>query len=111
VSISLSPSLDIYSDSGCTRSLVSIDWGAISPGGAVSKTIYVKNTGSAALTLNMVAVNWDPSDASKWLMVTWDWSGRALDQGESTPVTLTLHVASEVGPIQTFSVQILISGA
>ena len=35
----------VYSDAACTLELTSIDWGSVYPGGSVSRTIYVKNTG------------------------------------------------------------------
>jgi hypothetical protein len=35
--------LGVYSDSACTQSLTSINWGTISPGNSVARTIYVKN--------------------------------------------------------------------
>ena len=35
----------VYSDAGCTLNLTSIDWSDVYPGGSVSRTINVKNTG------------------------------------------------------------------
>jgi len=43
----------VYSDADCTLNLASIDWGSVYPGGSVPKTIYVKNTGNAPITLSM----------------------------------------------------------
>ena len=45
----------IYSDAACTLNLTSIDWGNVYPGGSVSRTIYVKNTGNVPMTLSMAA--------------------------------------------------------
>ena len=52
----------VYSDSACTLNLTSIDWGNVYPGGSVPRTIYVKNTGNAPITLSMTTALWKISE-------------------------------------------------
>ena len=54
----------VYSDAACTQNLTSIDWGSVYPGGSVPKTIYVKNTGNAPITLSMTTASWNPGIAA-----------------------------------------------
>ena len=53
----------VYSDAACTLNLTSIDWGSVYPGGSVPRTIYVKNTGNAPITLSMTTTSWNPTIA------------------------------------------------
>ena len=100
----------VYSDSACTLNLTSIDWGTIAPGSSVTKTIYVKNTGSAQITLSMTKTSWVPSSADGPITLTWNRESTILAVGESTAATLTLSVSSSISGITTFSVNIVITG-
>jgi len=101
----------IYSDAACSQVLQSIDWGYITPGGSVDKTIYIKNTGNMQLMLSMTTNSWNPPAASGPLTLTWDKEGATLDAGKITTATLTLSVAQDIAGITTFSVAIVISGS
>jgi hypothetical protein len=101
----------VYSDNACTQTLTSIDWGTISPGTTVTRTIYVKNTGNTQVTLSMTTNSWSPASANGPLTLTWNREGTALNPGISTAATLTLTVSSSVSGITTFSVNIVITGS
>lgn len=110
-SIVATPNLGVYSDSGCTVPLASIDWGSLAPGGTVTRTVYVKNIqGAASLTLGMATNNWNPTTANGPLTVTWDKQGTILAPGQSTAATIKLAVSSSIAGITSFGVQIIISG-
>jgi hypothetical protein len=100
----------VYSDFACTLNVESIDWGDLSPGGSVNRTVYVKNTGSTEITLGMTETNWTPATADGPLTLVWDKEGLKLGAGKITPATLTLNVSESITNITTFSVTILISG-
>jgi hypothetical protein len=102
--------VDAYSDSACTQTLASIDWGTIPPGGFTSKTVYVKNTGDAPVTLSMSKANWTPATANGPLTVTWNREGTVLPANQVSAAALTLSASSNVGGLTTFSVDIVISG-
>jgi hypothetical protein len=107
----LSSSLSVYSDSACTVPMTTIDWGSVSPGGTITRTGYVKNTGGGvSLTLSMATSNWNPTNANGPLTITWDKEGTVLAPGQSTAATITLLVSSSITGITSFSVQILIYG-
>ena len=101
----------VYSVSACTQSLASISWGQIALGGSASKTIYIKNTGNAPITLSMSTDSWSPSEANGPITITWDKSGASLNVGQSTSAVLTLAVSSSISGITSFSVNIEIIGS
>ena len=102
-SITTSPNLGIYSDSACSQSMYSITWGAVSAGGTATQTIYIKNTGTGALTISMSASSWFPSSASNYLTITMDKQGTTLSAGQQTTAILTLTVSPSITGITTFS--------
>jgi hypothetical protein len=110
VTIVSTPNLAVFSDSQCTQSLSTIDWGSITPGTPVTKTIYVKNTGNVPLTLSMSASNWSPTAAANSMALSWNRQSSALAVGQSTSAVLTLTVNSDISGITTFSVNIVIAG-
>jgi hypothetical protein len=110
-SINASPNLGVYSDSACTTTLSSINWGTITPNSTVTQTIYIKNTGTgASLVLHMVPSSWNPTSASTYMTITWNRESTTLAPGASTAATITLTVSSSIVDITSFSVQITITG-
>ena len=103
--------LGVYSDSECTQTMTGIDWGNISPGDSVTKTIYVKNRGNAPITLSMNAENWIPSAASYFISVSWNRQGTVLEPEQSTSAALTLSVSSDINDVTEFYVEIVVTGS
>ena len=102
--------LGLYSDSACTQSLASIDWGTISLGGSVSRTVYVKNLGNTQVTLSMAKTNWNPATANGPITLTWNRESTVLAASQVLTATLTLTVSSTASGITTFSVDVVVSG-
>jgi hypothetical protein len=100
----------VYSDSGCTVALSSINWGALDPGGSTASTVYVKNEGNVAVTLSMTVGNWNPTSASSYLTLTWNRQSYVLTAGVVVQATLTLAVSSSISGITSFSFDITITG-
>ena len=101
----------VYSDVACTLNLTSIDWGNVYPGGSVSRTIYVKNTGNVPMTLSMATTAWNPAGAAGQINVTWDKENTALNSGQSTSATLTLNVSQSISGVTSFSMNIIVAGS
>ena len=100
----------VYSDSACTQTVTSIDWGTISPGNSATRTVYVKNTGNAQITLSMTKANWNPAGADGPITLTWNRESTTLSVGASTSALFTLSVSSGISGITAFSVNIVITG-
>jgi hypothetical protein len=100
----------VYSDSGCTTVLSSIDWGTINPGSSATYTIYVKNNGTIPETLTMTTGNWDPATASSYIISTWNRQNYVLSAGSSVQALVTLNVSSSVNGFTSFTFDITITG-
>jgi hypothetical protein len=99
----------VYWDSGLTNKVSSIDWGLLEPGSNVNKTVYIRNEGNAAATLSMTTSNWNPSNASNYLTLTWNYGGQTLNVNEAIQVKFTLSALSSVTGITNFSFDITIT--
>jgi len=100
----------VYADLGCTQNCTSISWGTLSPGNQVTKTVYIKNTGTVPATLSMSTANWVPSNANTHLSLAWNRANYILAVGASVPATLTLTVSTNAAGINSFSFNIVITG-
>jgi hypothetical protein len=100
----------VYQDSACTQSLTALNWGILRPGTSANRTIYVKNTGNAALTLNMTATAWNPPAASSYITLTWDRQGSLLAPGNKITALLILSVSADVNGFTDFNCTTIISG-
>ena len=102
--------LGIYSDSACTQALTSVDWGMVSPGGSVCKTIYVKNLGSYRQRLSLLTANWNPTTAEETIAVRWNMEGARVAARQVVAANLTLTASSSASGLATFSVDLVITG-
>lgn len=101
----------VFSDSGCTQTLASIDWGMIEPGGSASKTVYVKNIGNAVMTLTLSTSGWVPANAGSYITITWNKQSANLTPNEVTAALITLTVSNTITGITDFSMNIIIQGS
>ena len=106
-----SANLGIYSDSAATQTLTSISWGTVTPGGSITRTVYVKNTGNAQVTLGMTKMNWNPTTANGPLTLTWNQESTVLAPNQVATATLTLSALSSISSITAFNVDIVIAGS
>ena len=99
----------VYWDQACASTVSSIDWGVIEPGMNVNKTVYIRNEGNLAATLNMTTSGWNPSSAWSFMTLSWDYGGQTLAVNEVKQVKLTLAVSPSITGITTFSFVITIA--
>jgi len=99
----------VFWNSNCTHPVSFIDWGVVEPGSMNNVTVYVRNEGNVAANISLATENWNPSNASDYLSLSWNYDGRQLNPQEVVPVTLTLTVSSSVQGIESFSFDIVIS--
>lgn len=106
-----SVNVSVYNDQACTQNCTSINWGSLAPGSSTSKTIYVKNTGTLPMALNMTTIGWNPSEANGPIALSWNRNGAVLNASQSISATLTLTVSSSINSsITNFSFNITITG-
>ena len=102
--------VEVYSDAGCTQVVSSRDWGTPGPGDVVTRTLYVKNTGNAGMTLHLSTSSWSPAGASSYITLSWDCEGVTVGAGDVATAVMTLTVSSGITGIDTFSFQTTIEG-
>ncbi len=101
----------VYWDSACSNAVSSINWGMLNPGSSKNETIFIRNEGNTTVTLTMTTSNWNPSNASDYLTLNWNYNGQALEVGEVIQVTLTLSVSSSIDGITSFSFDITLTAS
>ena len=103
--------LGVYWDSACTTATSTLDFGQLEPGASTDFTLYLRNEGNSALTLSMTTDNWVPTNAPDYLTLTWNREGQLVDPDDVMSFVLTLTAAADVQGINSFSLDIIISGA
>jgi len=101
----------VYWNSNGTNMVTSINWGTLEPDSSTNRTCYIQNEGNSASTLSMNTSNWDPSNASDYISLNWDYGGQPVNPGELIPVIFTLSISDSVEGITSFSFDITIVGS
>ena len=101
----------VYWDSSYTNKVSSISWGIIEPGSLNNVSVYIKNESNSPITLTLQTENWNPTNASNYLALSWDYDGQTINVDEVIQVTLTLTVSSSIQGITNFNFDIVISGS
>ena len=99
----------LYSEYACTNRVTSINWGVLEPGSNKTITIYVRNEGNAAATISQTTQNWNPTAASSFLTLRWNYAGQTISVNQIFQVKLTLVLSSTVTGITNFSFDTVIT--
>jgi hypothetical protein len=103
--------VEVFWNQACTQPVSNIDWGNPEPGETVTKTIYIKNSGNAPLTLSLIEDNWTPSNADNYMTISWSREGDTINAGSIMQSSVSLQVSSNISGITDFSVNLTIEGA
>ena len=109
-SIQTSAEIGVYSNFQCTTPLTSLSWGTLEPGESQAIVCYIKNEGDTALTLLMYPSGWNPTEATDYLTLSWNYDGNPISPHTSVQVTFTLSVDESIEGITTFSFDVNIVG-
>ena len=101
----------VYWNSGCTSIVSSVDWGVVEPGATKNVVVYIKNEGTDPVTLSLSTGNWNPSSASSYISLMWDYGGQVIAVDGVVQVTLSLVVSDTIEGITSFSFDIVITGS
>jgi len=101
----------VYWDSDCTNQVTTIDFGLNEPGSTKNVAVFVRNEGSSPAMLSFETENWNPSNATDYMSLTWDDAGEVIDVDEVVQVTLSLSVSNTIEEITNFSFDIVIIGS
>jgi hypothetical protein len=101
----------VYWDSACSQTVSGIDWGSSDPGSVKNVTVYIRNEGTAPITLSLQTANWNPAEAEDYISLSWDYGGQAIGVNQVLTVTLSLSISSNIQGITTFSFDIVVVGS
>ena len=99
--------LDIYNEIECINKKTEIAWGSINAGSYVSRTIYIKNSGSTEVVLSFLTDEWNPVETSRYLTLSWDYDGSPVKIGNVLRIKLTLAVDSSINGVDRFSFDVI----
>jgi hypothetical protein len=102
--------ISVYNDQALTQQCTAIDWSSVAPGGTATKTVYIKNTGTATVSLNMTTSSLTPSGAVGKISATWNRESTNLAANANTTATITLNVDSTITGVTTFSLNVILKG-
>ena len=101
----------VYWNSNGTNAVTSFNWGSITPNSTESLTCYVKNQGNQALTLSMSTSNWNPSNCTQFMTLSWNLTGSTLNPGQIKTATFNLAISASIQGISSFSFDVTIVGS
>jgi len=94
----------VYWDSSCSNQVTTINWGTVNPGSTKDVTVYIKNEGNAPETLSLEIQNWNPTSASSYMSLTWDYEGEYLKPGPLSMIRIVGQEGFET--IQAYPVEL-----
>lgn len=99
--------IGVYWDENCSMSVHSISWGVLSPGEVKKVVVYVRNEGNESFTLVLTPINWNPDNASRYLIFSWSCEDNRIGVGNVVKVTQSLLVSPYTKGITDFSFDIV----
>ena len=100
--------VEVYQDINCSSEMVLIDWGTIEAGKVSYHDIYVKNLGEIEVFLSLQIEDWEPSDLSNYVDITWDYDNTAINVGEVRHIVIEFSVDSDSPEITNFGFNFVI---
>ena len=86
--------VEAYWDRNLENKTETIDWGTIQPGLSKNVTLYLQSISNTETTLYLNTTNWNPTNISDYMNLTWNYNGTPINPGEIIQVTLTLSASS-----------------
>jgi len=102
--------LEAYKDEALTEQLSFVDWGLVAPSENKTFPAWIKNAGTTDLKLGMWTDNWNPTNASNYMVLTWNYDDSLVSVDQSVPVVFTLSINTTVTDITDFGFDIWIVG-
>jgi len=86
--------VEAYWDKNLENEIKRIKWGTIWPGSLKSFTLYLRSMSNTETTLLLNTTNWNPTNISEYMNLSWNYNRAILHLGETIQVTLTLTTSS-----------------
>jgi hypothetical protein len=93
----------IYWDQACKNTTLAFEFGQITPGTNKTLTIYVRNECNSPVLLNLKTSNWNPTSASDFISLGWNYTSHVLNINEVVPIEITITVNASTYGISDFN--------
>lgn len=107
--VNLPVGVGFYWDSDCTNPVSFVDWGSVDPGSTVDVTIFARNEGKQAISLNITAENWNPTETTNYMIFSSNYMGQTINLQETLQLTLSLTTSLNIERITSFSFDIAVT--
>ncbi len=101
----------IYKDINFTVSVTQIDWGIVEAGESKNFSAYIVNRSNVPITLSMTTENWNPTNASNFISLTWNYDGSTITVDGYVFATFILSVDQATSGIDAFNFTIVVTGS
>jgi len=101
----------IYKDINFTVSVTQINWGIVEAGESKNFSAYIVNRSNVPITLSMTTENWNPMNASNFIILTWNYDGTQITVDGYVFVSFVLTVDQAISGIDAFSFTIVVVGS
>lgn len=91
--------VEAYWDQNRENKTETVDWNEIWFGTATNITLYLRSISNYEVILTLKATDWNPSNLSNYLTLSWDYNGQPVNPNEVIKVTITLSVSSSTSLI------------
>jgi hypothetical protein len=102
--------LGVYWDPQCNNETSSIEFGLLEAGSQKDFTLYLENEGNTDLTLSMTTKNWNPTEASDYIGLTWNREGQEIGAGQVISLVISLSVSPNIQDVSSFNLDITLFG-
>jgi hypothetical protein len=99
---------EVYWDSALTNIVTEMPWGVVEPGKEYNRTVYIKNLSNVQANLTLGTENWNPTVASNYITLYWDYKNQTLAVNQAIKVTFTLAISPSITGIENFSFTVVI---
>jgi len=103
--------IGFYWDKNCSHHVTFVSWGYVEPGSTRNIHVFLRNEGNTSVTLSMSTSNWNPSEASSLVHLSWNYTGEIIEESRVLPVTLSLNVDANIEEIWVISFDTNIEGS
>ena len=103
--------VDLYEDINFTVPVTEIDWGLVEPGQTKNFSAYIVSKSNVPVTLTMTTENWNPTNASDFITLTWSHEAAEIAVDGYVFATFLLIVDEAISGITTFTFTIIIIGS
>ena len=88
--------VEAYWDESLENKTEVIEWDIIWVGSSKNVTLYLRSVSNTDTILKLNTSNWNPTNISKYMNLSWNYTGTPINPGEVIRVTMTLSILPSI---------------